>query len=172
MNRFSINRRDFVRLGAGAAAAASALNATILTPPTLPAQTPPSMDRKIRFVSIGTGIRGCDLLRAARDVADRRLASGTADLYDMHQRAGIEAYGSDLPTTKDLSLAARPQRRRCRDSLWPSLISSTAAWCSTASLPAKMSTAKSPCRIMSPMAWRWLKLSRPTSASFRQVASA
>jgi predicted dehydrogenase len=89
-----------VRLGAGAVAAGSALNATILAPPTLPAQTSASSGRKIRFVSIGTGIRGCDLLRAAREVPTG-VCVGTADLYDMHQRAGIEAYGSEVPTTKD-----------------------------------------------------------------------
>ena len=26
---------------------------------------------------------------------------GTADLYDMHQKAGLEAYGADVPTSRD-----------------------------------------------------------------------
>jgi len=56
--------------------------------------------RRIRFVSIGTGIRGCDLLRAAREVPSCELVA-TADLYDMHQKAGKEAYGADVPTTRD-----------------------------------------------------------------------
>jgi len=56
--------------------------------------------RQIRFVSIGTGIRGCDLLRSARQVPSGILV-GTADLYDMHQQAGKEAYGADVPTTRD-----------------------------------------------------------------------
>ena len=55
---------------------------------------------RIRFVSIGTGIRGCDLLRAAREVPTGVLV-GTADIYDMHRKAGIEAYGADVPTTRD-----------------------------------------------------------------------
>ena len=55
--------------------------------------------RKIRFVSIGTGIRGCDLLRSARQVPG--VLVGIADLYDMHQQAGKEAYGADVPTTRD-----------------------------------------------------------------------
>jgi len=56
--------------------------------------------RKIRFVSIGTGIRGCDLLRSARKLPNAECV-GTADLYEMHRRAGIEAWGSQIPTTRD-----------------------------------------------------------------------
>jgi predicted dehydrogenase len=93
-------RRDFVRLGAGALAAGAAAKTTILQPPELSAQTPAASGRKIRFVSIGTGIRGCDLLRSARDVPTGECV-GTADLYTMHQKAGQEAYGSDIPTTRD-----------------------------------------------------------------------
>ena len=97
----SITRRDFVRLGAGAVVAGAAIKSTILDSAVLAAQSPASgTGRKIRFVSIGTGIRGCDLLRAARQVPNGVLV-GTADLYDMHQRAGIEAYGADVPTTRD-----------------------------------------------------------------------
>ena len=101
MKMSSITRRDFVRLGAGAVGAGAAIKSSILEPNGLAAQSPPNdAGRKIRFVSIGTGIRGCDLLRAARQVPNGVLV-GTADLYDMHQKAGIEAYGADLPTTRD-----------------------------------------------------------------------
>ena len=98
----SITRRDFVRLGAGAVAAGAAVTSTLLEPSTLLAQTPAtsSSERKIRFVSIGTGIRGCDLLRSARKVATGECV-GTADLYTMHQQAGKEAWGADIPTTRD-----------------------------------------------------------------------
>jgi predicted dehydrogenase len=90
-----------VWLGA-AAVAASAVKATALEPAVLAAQAAPGGEpgRKIRFVSIGTGIRGCDLLRSARQVPSGVLV-GTADLYDMHRKAGIEAYGADVPTTRD-----------------------------------------------------------------------
>ena len=94
-----ISRRDFVRLGAGAVAAGAAIKSTVLEPTVLAAQAPPS-GRQIRFVSIGTGIRGCDLLRSARKVPGGVLV-GTADLYDMHRKAGVEAYGTDVPTTRD-----------------------------------------------------------------------
>jgi predicted dehydrogenase len=94
-----MTRRDFVRLGAGAAVAGAALNATVLEPPVLAAQQAAS-GRKIRFASIGTGIRGCDLLRSARKVENGVLVE-TADLYDMHQKAGLESYGADVPTSRD-----------------------------------------------------------------------
>ena len=94
----SFTRRDFVRLGAGAVAAGTVAPTTLLKPTTLSAQTPSG--RKIRFASIGTGIRGCDLLRSARQVPTGECV-GTADLYTMHQKAGQEAYGKDIPTTRD-----------------------------------------------------------------------
>ncbi|HWE86103.1 MAG TPA: Gfo/Idh/MocA family oxidoreductase [Terracidiphilus sp.] len=96
-----ISRRDFVRLGAGAVAAGAAASAAAagkLT--TLPAAVQAATERKIRFVSIGTGIRGCDLLRSAAKVPSCECL-GTADLYTMHQKAGQEAYGKDIPTVRD-----------------------------------------------------------------------
>jgi predicted dehydrogenase len=98
----SITRRDFVRLGAGTVAAGAAFNSTLLEASTLTAQAPSTSmtGRKIRFVSIGTGIRGCDLLRSARKVTTGECV-GTADLYTMHQQAGKEAWGADIPTTRD-----------------------------------------------------------------------
>ena len=94
-----MTRRDFVRLGAGAAVAGAALKSTVLESPVLAAQQATG-GRKIRFASIGTGIRGCDLLRSARKV-DNGVLVETADLYDMHQKAGLEAYGADVPTSRD-----------------------------------------------------------------------
>src|SRR6185437_5872585 len=94
-----ISRRDFVRLGAGAMAAGTAAKSIALEAEVLAAQTAQT-ERKIRFVSIGTGIRGCDLLRSARKVQSG-VCVGTADLYDMHRKAGVEAWGADIPTTRD-----------------------------------------------------------------------
>lgn len=98
MKSTRISRREFVRLGTGAFAAAAAAQSTLLAPMRAAAQT--ASGRPIRFVSIGTGIRGCDLLRSARQVKQGVLV-GTADLYDMHRKAGVEAYGTDVPTTRD-----------------------------------------------------------------------
>lgn len=94
-----LSRREFVRLGAGATVATAAAKPVLLASPLLAAQAAP-MDRKIRFVSIGTGIRGCDLLRSARKVPSCELV-GIADLYEMHRKAGLEAYGADVPATGD-----------------------------------------------------------------------
>jgi predicted dehydrogenase len=94
MKKDLLTRRDFVRLGAGAA-----VSARLLEAPFLDAQGR-SGGQKIRFVSIGTGIRGCDLLRSARKVASGELVA-TADLYEMHRKAGLEAYGADVPAVGD-----------------------------------------------------------------------
>jgi predicted dehydrogenase len=96
----SISRREFVRLGAGAVAAGAAVSAAAQKAKPLAADMPDSTGRKIRFVSIGTGIRGCDLLRGAARVPSGECV-GTADLYTMHQKAGVEAYGKDIPTVRD-----------------------------------------------------------------------
>ena len=96
-----LSRRDFVRIGAGAiAAGAVASSALADKPKSLAADMPDASGRKIRFVSIGTGIRGCDLLRAAAKVPNGECV-GTADLYTMHQKAGVEAYGKEIPTVRD-----------------------------------------------------------------------
>jgi predicted dehydrogenase len=94
-----ISRREFVRLGAGAVAAGAATKSIVLEPPVLAGQSATS-EKKIRFVSIGTGIRGCDLLRSAKKVPSG-VCVGTADLYDMHRMAGVEAYGAEISTTRD-----------------------------------------------------------------------
>jgi predicted dehydrogenase len=94
-----MSRRDFVRLGVGAAVAGAAVKATLLEPAELAAQT--AVDgRKIRFVMVGTGIRGCDLLRAARQVPTG-VCVGAADLYTTRHLSGKEAYGADFPVTSD-----------------------------------------------------------------------
>ncbi|HKF47870.1 MAG TPA: Gfo/Idh/MocA family oxidoreductase [Terracidiphilus sp.] len=95
-----ISRRDFVRLGTAAVAASAATAAAADKAKVLPAEMQAATERKIRFVSIGTGIRGCDLLRSAVKVPNCECV-GTADLYTMHQRAGQEAYGKDVPTVRD-----------------------------------------------------------------------
>jgi predicted dehydrogenase len=95
----SISRREFVRLGTGAVSAAALAKSIVLEPAILAAE-PGETQRKIQFVSIGTGIRGCDLLRSARKVPNG-VCVGTADLYDMHRKAGVEAWGAEIPTTRD-----------------------------------------------------------------------
>ena len=88
----SISRREFVRLGADALSAAAATKATVLEPTVLAAKAAESQ-RKIRFVSIRTGIRGCDLLRSSRRLP-KGICVETADLYDMHRKPSVEARGA------------------------------------------------------------------------------
>ena len=95
-----ITRRDFVRLTAAATAATAAAAYAEDKTKVLQPEPAPAPQRKIRFASIGTGIRGCDLLRSAAKVPFAECL-GTADLYTMHQQAGQEAYGKDIPTVRD-----------------------------------------------------------------------
>ena len=95
----SMTRRDFVRLGAGAVAVGAAVKSTLLEPAALAAQTVAD-GRKIRFAIVGTGIRGSDLLRAARQVPTG-VCVGAADLYETRHQAAKEAWGADIPTTSD-----------------------------------------------------------------------
>lgn len=95
----SMTRRDFVCLGAGAAVAGATLQSTALDAPPLSAQQAPD-GRRTRFVLIGAGIRGCDLLRSARKVPTG-VCVGAADLYTSRHQAAKEAYDADFPTTSD-----------------------------------------------------------------------
>jgi len=76
MSHHQFTRREFLRTGAGAA------GVTFLTPTALPASpraVPPS-DR-IRFASIGTGIRGSEIMRAALGCPGTEIVAA-CDLYD------------------------------------------------------------------------------------------
>jgi predicted dehydrogenase len=94
-----LTRRNFVRLGAGAALAGAAAKTTLLEPPPLAAQALPE-GRRIRFGIVGTGIRGCNLLHSARKLPTG-VCVGSADLYSTRLEAGKQAYGADFETTGD-----------------------------------------------------------------------
>jgi len=101
MAKDSMTRRDFMRVGAGAAAIGSAAKVTLLDPARAmasPRPVPPS-DR-LRFASIGTGVRGCnDLSTALRAPGVEMVA--VSDLYDGRLIAAQEEAGKKLDTTKD-----------------------------------------------------------------------
>ena len=92
-----------MRIGAGAvvstAAVSAAAQATVLNPTPLAAQIDPAAP-PIRFVIVGTGIRGTDLLKAARQVPTGTCV-GAADLYTTRHQAAKEAWGADIPVTGD-----------------------------------------------------------------------
>ncbi len=104
MKMNEITRRDFVRLGTGAAIATAAVAQAAAQSNVLTAQQHSSDslrdNRKIRFGIVGTGIRGCDLLRSARNLPTC-VCVGSADLYSTRLKAGIEAYGTDFETSGD-----------------------------------------------------------------------
>jgi len=85
-------------MGAGAVAVTAAAKATVLHPAAFAADT--DLGRPIRFAIVGTGIRGCDLLRAAR-LVPTGICVGAADLYDTRHEAAKEAWGGDIPTSRD-----------------------------------------------------------------------
>ena len=101
MARDSMTRRDFMRVGAGAAAIGSAAKVTLLEPARAmasPRPVPPS-DR-LRFASIGTGVRGCDDLSTALRAPGVEMVA-VSDLYDGRLIAAQEHAGKKLDTTKD-----------------------------------------------------------------------
>lgn len=85
-------------MGTAAAAAEAVLKATVLEAKPLVSQS--ADGPKVRFAIIGTGIRGCDLLRAARTVPTG-VCVGAADLYAMRHQAAREAWGGEIETTGD-----------------------------------------------------------------------
>jgi len=100
MSSNQINRREFMRRGAGTAAL-SAANITILNPGAEGAspRTASPGDR-IRFASIGTGVRGCEILHAALSCPGTEMVA-VSDLYDGRLKAAQEHAKKELFTTKD-----------------------------------------------------------------------
>ena len=101
MSSNQINRREFMRRGAGTAALGAAANVTLLSPGAYGAtsRTAPADDR-IRFASIGTGVRGCEILRAAISCPGTEMVA-TCDLYDGRLKAAQEFARKELFATKD-----------------------------------------------------------------------
>lgn len=101
MRKNQLTRRDFMRVGAGAAALGAAGKVTFLTPSLLaasPRPVPPS--DTVRFASIGTGVRGCEIMHAALACPGTEIVA-VCDLYDGRLIAGQEVAKKQLPTTKD-----------------------------------------------------------------------
>ena len=91
MRNSSITRRQFMRLGTGAAAATVATKATLLEPKALWASARPvAPSDTVRFASIGTGVRGCELLHGTLAVPGIECVA-VCDLYDSRHQAACEA---------------------------------------------------------------------------------
>jgi predicted dehydrogenase len=90
-----LSRRDFIRIGAGTVAAGAAAF-TLLEPTKMFAAS----GELIRFASIGTGVRGCELLRSTLAVPGTECVA-VADLYDGRQIAAQETIAKNVPVTRD-----------------------------------------------------------------------
>ena len=90
-----ITRRDFVRLGTAALAAGAAVKTTLLEPAALWAEEMPAAG--IRFASIGLGVRGYEVLKAALQ-SKGATCVGVSDLYEGRLRLGREVV-PNVPTT-------------------------------------------------------------------------
>jgi predicted dehydrogenase len=91
----SFSRRDFMRIGGGAVAAGAIANFTLLKPALLF-----GAGDVVRFASIGTGVRGCELLRGTLSVPGTECVA-IADLYDGRHIAGREVLNKSVPVTRD-----------------------------------------------------------------------
>ena len=93
-----LTRRNFMRIGAGSVAAAKI---TLLEPAALWGQgrTVAPSDT-VRFASIGTGTRGCELLTASLAVPGVECVAA-CDLYDSRHEAAQEAVQKQIPTTRN-----------------------------------------------------------------------
>jgi predicted dehydrogenase len=98
MNKSSLTRRQFIQISSGAAAAAKV---TLLQPTLLSAAASPvAPSDVVRFASIGTGVRGCELLQATLLVPGIQCVAA-CDLYDSRHQAAREAVKKDVPATRN-----------------------------------------------------------------------
>src|SRR6266853_3569592 len=98
----SLTRRQFIRVGTGAMAASAGAKVTVLNPNALSAHARVvSPSDTVRFASIGTGVRGCELLQATLRVPGVECVA-VCDLYDSRHTAAQEAVKNpSLPATRN-----------------------------------------------------------------------
>ena len=95
-------RRDFIRIGSGVAATGAVGKYTLLEPKSLWASPRPvGPSDTVRFASIGTGVRGCELLNATTHVPGVECVA-VCDLYDSRHTAAQEAVKNpNVPATRN-----------------------------------------------------------------------
>ena len=93
-----LTRRSFMRIGAGSVAAAKV---TLLEPVALRGlDRPVAPSDQVRFASIGTGTRGCELLAASLAVPGVECVA-VCDLYDSRHEAAHESLQKQVPATRN-----------------------------------------------------------------------
>ena len=101
MNKPSWTRRQFIRIGTGAAAVGATGKFTLLQPkPLWASPRPVAPSDTVRFASIGTGVRGCELLGASLAVPGIECVA-VCDLYDSRHTAAQEAVKKNVPATRN-----------------------------------------------------------------------
>jgi predicted dehydrogenase len=95
-------RRDFIRVGTASAATGAAAKFTLLQPkPLWASPNPVGPSDTVRFASIGTGVRGCELLSATTHVAGVECVA-VCDLYDSRHTAAQESVKNpSVPATRN-----------------------------------------------------------------------
>ena len=97
----ALSRRDFVRIGAASLGSRAAMKVTALQPLALwGADRDVAPSDRVRFASIGTGTRGCELLTASLDVPGIECVAA-CDLYDSRHEAAREAVKKQVPATRN-----------------------------------------------------------------------
>ncbi len=95
-----LTRRDFVRIGAASLGSRAAMRLTRLEPLAMGgADRYVAPSDRVRFASIGTGTRGCELLTASLDVPGTECVA-VCDLYDSRHEAAQEAVKKKVPATR------------------------------------------------------------------------
>src|SRR2546429_6143403 len=111
MGHGSLTRRQFIRVGTGAMAASAAAKVTVLKPnPLCDYARVVSPSDTVRFASIGTGVRGCELLQASLRVPGIECV-GVCDLYDSRHDAAREAIKKGVPATRSEEHTSELQSR-------------------------------------------------------------
>ncbi len=96
-----LTRRGFMRIGAGTVATGAAARITLLEPSSLwGADRDVAPSDRVRFASIGTGTRGCELLQASLEVPGVECVA-VCDLYDSRHEAAQEALQKQVPATRN-----------------------------------------------------------------------
>jgi len=94
-------RRRFMQIGASAIAAGAAAKMTLLEPSTLlAATTQAAAGNTIRFASIGTGVRGCELLKASLRVPGVECIA-VSDLWEGRLTAAQETLKKSVATSRN-----------------------------------------------------------------------
>jgi predicted dehydrogenase len=101
MSNASWSRRRFMQIGTGAVLSGAGAKFTLLEPARLWGASPAvAPSDTIRFASIGTGVRGCELLKASLAVPGIECVA-VCDLYDSRHMAAQESVKKNVPATRN-----------------------------------------------------------------------